>query len=96
MTSFPVREDQELSDVMSAVIPRLGGDFDAVTAATELRSALTPGNGYSTPAVPYGAARGAIAAALRSLAGEEHPAAEKIRGLAAGLADQQLPTHLRR
>lgn len=83
MTSYQVGEDQELANALSDVLRRLD-DHGAFTAACELRSAASVGNGYHVAHVPHGAVRGALAAGIRATA-EGHPARAKLLSLANGL-----------
>ncbi len=93
MTTFPVGhygEDQALSDAMTAVIDcahRTEGR-DAARAGCEIRSALAPANGFSTPWVPQGPVREALARAMRQVAGDGHPEAARLRAMAAELVGE--------
>jgi hypothetical protein len=85
VTTYPVREDQALADAFTELIRRLGPDREAVAAASELRSAATPKNGWPGPAnVPFHV-RGRLAHELRAMAAEGHPLAGQLEGHAAGL-----------
>jgi len=92
MTTFQVREDQDLAGALSVVTSRLEQKHDvAARSAAELRSAAMPGNGFHVAAVPYGPVRLRIAAELRQLAGEEHPAAGQLAAMAAALEEPVPP-----
>jgi hypothetical protein len=87
MTTFAVREDEQLADAFTVAIARAGSDYDTVAALTGLRAAALPGNGHSGPASMPWHARGGVAAVLRDVAGTGHPAAAELESIAGALDD---------
>jgi hypothetical protein len=84
MTTWSTPEDGELAEALGMVVAHLERQHakGAVEAAREMRSALTPGNGFRTATVPF-AVRGTVARALLDVA-EGHPLAERLQGIAEG------------
>ena len=85
MTTWQHPEDGDLADALGLAVALLEQQHakGATEAAREMRSAVTPGNGFRTASVPF-AARGRVAAALRTVA-PGHPLQGQLEGIAGGL-----------